>query len=126
MTAAEMPPSAQISRASATQRAGRAGRLGPGRCLRLWSEDEQQGLAAQATPEILQADLAPLALALLSWGVDDPAELRWLDAPPAGAWAEALEKNNWTPALLTGPAFATFVDDEFASLRAVMVKSGMV
>ena len=42
------------------------------------------------------------------------------------AWAEALEKNAWTPALLTGPAFATFVDDEFASLRAIMVKAGMV
>ena len=47
-------------------------------------------------------------------------------ATKSKAWAEALEKNNWTPALLTGPAFATFVDDEFASLRAVMVKSGMV
>jgi putative tricarboxylic transport membrane protein len=47
-------------------------------------------------------------------------------ATKSKAWAEALEKNNWTPALLTGPAFGTFVDDEFASLRAVMVKSGMV
>ena len=42
------------------------------------------------------------------------------------AWAEALEKNNWTPALLTGPEFDKFVDDEFASLRAVMAKSGMI
>ncbi|MEO6408277.1 MAG: tripartite tricarboxylate transporter substrate-binding protein [Burkholderiaceae bacterium] len=42
------------------------------------------------------------------------------------SWAEALAKNNWTPALMTGPAFDKFVDDEFASLRAVMVKSGMV
>ena len=42
------------------------------------------------------------------------------------SWAEAMEKNNWTPALMTGPAFDKFVDDEFASLRAVMVKSGMV
>ena len=47
-------------------------------------------------------------------------------ATKSKAWAEALEKNAWTPALLTGPAFAAFVDDEFASLRAVMVKSGMV
>jgi putative tricarboxylic transport membrane protein len=47
-------------------------------------------------------------------------------ATKSKAWAEALEKNNWTPALLTGPAFASFVDDEFASLRAVMVKSGMI
>jgi putative tricarboxylic transport membrane protein len=42
------------------------------------------------------------------------------------SWAESLEKNGWTPALLTGPAFDKFVDDEFASLRAVMVKSGMI
>jgi putative tricarboxylic transport membrane protein len=47
-------------------------------------------------------------------------------ATKSKAWAEALEKNNWTPALLTGPAFASFVDEDFASLRAVMVKSGMV
>jgi putative tricarboxylic transport membrane protein len=47
-------------------------------------------------------------------------------ATKSKAWAEALEKNNWTPALLTGPAFASCVDDEFASLRAVMVKSGMI
>ncbi len=47
-------------------------------------------------------------------------------ATKSKAWAEAMEKNNWTPALLTGPAFDKFVDDEFASLRAVMVKSGMV
>ena len=47
-------------------------------------------------------------------------------ATKSKAWAEALEKNDWTPALLTGPAFGKFVDDEFASLRAVMVKSGMI
>ena len=47
-------------------------------------------------------------------------------AAKSKAWAEALEKNGWTPALLTGPAFGTFVDEEFASLRAVMVKSGML
>jgi putative tricarboxylic transport membrane protein len=42
------------------------------------------------------------------------------------SWAESLEKNNWTPAVLSGPAFEKFVDDEFASLRATMVKSGML
>jgi putative tricarboxylic transport membrane protein len=42
------------------------------------------------------------------------------------SWTEALEKNNWTPAVLSGPAFDKFVDDDFASLRATMVKSGMV
>jgi putative tricarboxylic transport membrane protein len=47
-------------------------------------------------------------------------------ATKSKAWAEALEKNGWTPALLTGPEFEKFVDDEFASLRAVMAKSGML
>jgi putative tricarboxylic transport membrane protein len=47
-------------------------------------------------------------------------------ATKSKAWAEALEKNGWTAALMTGPAFDKFVDDEFASLRAVMAKSGMI
>jgi putative tricarboxylic transport membrane protein len=47
-------------------------------------------------------------------------------ATKSKAWAEALEKNGWTPALMAGPEFEKFVDDEFASLRAVMVKAGMV
>jgi putative tricarboxylic transport membrane protein len=47
-------------------------------------------------------------------------------ATKSNAWAEALEKNKWTPALLTGAEFEKFVDDDFASLRATMVKSGMV
>lgn len=80
----------RISAASADQRAGRAGRLGPGHCYRLWSRDQQHQLASHATPEILEADLAPLALTLFAWGVNDPAELAWLDAPPAGAWQQAL------------------------------------
>lgn len=82
---------ARIARASSTQRAGRAGRLAPGVCYRLWTESQQEQLAAHPTPEILRADLAPLALQLLQWGVDDPAELRWLDAPPAGLWQQALD-----------------------------------
>lgn len=81
----------QVSRAAATQRAGRAGRLQPGVCYRLWSESQQPQLAAYTPAEILQADLAPMALQLLRWGVDDPAELRWLDPPPAAAWQQALE-----------------------------------
>lgn len=80
----------RISRAASEQRAGRAGRLGPGRCYRLWSEEQQQQLAPHTSPEILQADLTPLALQLLAWGVDDPSELRWLDQPPAGAYAQAM------------------------------------
>lgn len=80
----------RVSRSSAEQRAGRAGRLGPGFCYRLWSEEQQRRLVSQGTPEILQADLAPMALQLLAWGVDQPGELRWLDEPPAGPFAQAV------------------------------------
>ncbi|MFV8817448.1 ATP-dependent helicase HrpB [Haliea sp. E17] len=80
----------RVSRASATQRQGRAGRLGPGHCYRLWSEEQDTQLVAHAVPEIEQADLAPLALQLFAWGVGDPAELQWLNPPPAAAWQQAL------------------------------------
>lgn len=81
----------RISRASSEQRAGRAGRLGPGRCYRLWSREQQQQLAPHSTAEILQADLTSLVLQILAWGVEDPAELSWLDTPPAAAVAQALD-----------------------------------
>lgn len=81
----------RVSAAAATQRAGRAGRLGPGTCYRLWSEDQHQQLSPQTPAEILHADLAPLALQLLQWGVNDPAELCWLDSPPAGAYQQAVD-----------------------------------
>ena len=80
----------RISRASATQRAGRAGRLQPGACYRLWSQAQHEQLAAYGTAEMLQADLAGLALQLVRWGVT-PDELVWLDPPPAAAYAQALE-----------------------------------
>jgi ATP-dependent RNA helicase HrpB len=80
----------RISRASAEQRKGRAGRLGPGHCYRLWSEEQHGRLVAQSTPEILQADLAPLALQLLAWGVSNPRNLAWLNGPPSAAWEQAL------------------------------------
>jgi ATP-dependent helicase HrpB len=79
----------RVSLASAEQRRGRAGRVAPGLCLRLWSAQEQHGLVPRSTPEILEADLAPLALDLAAAGVTDPAELRWIDLPPAAAFAEA-------------------------------------
>ncbi|CAM3455673.1 ATP-dependent helicase HrpB [Parendozoicomonas haliclonae] len=85
----------RVSRASAEQRAGRAGRLAPGHCYRLWTESEQQQLVAHTAPEISAADLAPLALELLAWGVSDTAELDWLTLPPAPAMSQAtglLEK----------------------------------
>lgn len=80
-----------ISQASAEQRAGRAGRLGPGHCYRLWSPDQHQARPGQRRPEILEADLAPLVLELALWGVTDPSQLRWLDPPPSAAWAQAVE-----------------------------------
>ncbi|WPO99410.1 ATP-dependent helicase HrpB [Pseudomonas sp. HR96] len=80
----------RISRASATQRAGRAGRLEPGVCYRLWSEAQHQQLAAYGTAEILQADLAGLALQLARWGVQ-PEQLHWLDQPPSAALAQARD-----------------------------------
>ena len=81
----------QVSRASADQRRGRAGRTASGVCVRLWTEGEDAALLAHAEPEIMQADLAPLALDLAAWGVADPLELRWLDPPPAAAFAQARE-----------------------------------
>ena len=80
-----------VSRAAAEQRAGRAGRLGPGVCFRLWSEAEHGRLPAYAAPEIAVADLAPLALELALWGVRDPAELAWLTPPPAPHLAQARQ-----------------------------------
>jgi ATP-dependent helicase HrpB len=80
----------KISQASATQRAGRAGRLRPGKCYRLWSAEQQKSLVPFTAPEILSADLAPLAMQLLHWGLDTPAELDWLDEPSMGAWQQAL------------------------------------
>lgn len=80
----------RISRASATQRAGRAGRLEPGVCYRLWSEDQHAQLAAYGSAEILQADLAGLALQLARWGVT-PEQLIWLDMPPSASYAQARQ-----------------------------------
>lgn len=81
----------RVSRSSADQRRGRAGRLGPGKCFRLWSEQEDQHLEPCSTPEILAADLVPLAMELALWGVADPAELLWLDCPPKAAFSQARE-----------------------------------
>jgi ATP-dependent helicase HrpB len=80
-----------VSRAAADQRRGRAGRLRPGFCYRLWTEAENAALLAHRPPEILEADLAPLALELAAWGAHDPAELRWIDPPPAAAYTRARE-----------------------------------
>ena len=79
----------RIAADAAEQRAGRAGRLGPGVCYRLWTESTQNRLRPRRTPEMRDADLAPLALELAQWGVNDPLALAWLDPPPPGALAQA-------------------------------------
>ncbi len=79
----------RITRASAEQRAGRAGRLGPGIAWRMWSQEQHRELRAFDEPEILNTDLAPVALQLLAWGVSRE-ELDWLDAPNPAAWQQAL------------------------------------
>lgn len=81
----------RISRASAAQRQGRAGRLGPGSCYRAWGEGAHAALAAFTPAEILEADLAPLALELAAWGAADAAALTWLDPPPPVMLAAARE-----------------------------------
>ncbi len=78
----------RVSAASAAQRAGRAGRLAPGVCYRLWTEHAQRTLIPFDSPEICTADLASLALDLARWGVVDAGSLAWLDPPPAAALAE--------------------------------------
>ncbi len=81
----------RVSQASAEQRRGRAGRVAPGVCYRLWSEAEHKSLPQYPAPEIREADLAPLALELAVWGARDAARLAWLDPPPAQALAQARE-----------------------------------
>lgn len=73
----------RISQASMTQRAGRAGRLEPGICLHLLAKEQAERAASQGEPEILQSDLSGLLMELLQWGCTDPAQLNWLDTPPA-------------------------------------------
>jgi ATP-dependent helicase HrpB len=78
-----------ISRASAEQRKGRAGRLGPGSCYRLWPPEEDRGRREHRPAEIEEADLAPLALELAAWGVGDPSTLRLPTPPPTGPFQQA-------------------------------------
>jgi ATP-dependent helicase HrpB len=80
---------APISRAAADQRAGRAGRLAPGRCLRLWPRDMHVHRLAHETPEIARLDLTATVLELRAWGLTDLQRFHWLDAPPAAALRRA-------------------------------------
>jgi ATP-dependent helicase HrpB len=81
----------RVSQASAEQRKGRAGRLGPGRCYRLWPEVETRALAQHDEPEIRSADLSGLALELARWGVSSVDGLPWYEAPPKAAFSQAQD-----------------------------------
>jgi ATP-dependent helicase HrpB len=81
----------RVSRASADQRRGRAGRTAPGVCYRLWSEGAHRSLAAHTPPEIAIADLAGVALELAAWGARDAGALAWLDPPPEAPLAQARD-----------------------------------
>ena len=82
----------RVSRASADQRRGRAGRTAPGVCYRLWDEAETASLLPFADPEIRSADLSPLLLDCAEWGVTDPRTLAWLDVPTDAALEAAREE----------------------------------
>ncbi|WP_413112981.1 ATP-dependent helicase HrpB [Thaumasiovibrio sp. DFM-14] len=89
----------KISRSSAEQRAGRAGRLEPGICLRLYSESTLMAQPTQAVAEILRSDLTPLAMELAQWGCEDVRALAWLDFPPEAHLAQAREWLRWVGVL---------------------------
>jgi ATP-dependent helicase HrpB len=80
-----------VSLASADQRRGRAGRVGPGLCIRLWAEAQTRALRPYTPPEILNSDLAPFVLELAQWGVLSTDGLAMLDRPPQSAWSEARD-----------------------------------
>ena len=92
----------EVSRDSADQRAGRAGRLGPGVAYRMWSKATENRMSEHITPEIAEADLSFLALDLAKWGIIDPLQLTWLTPPPKGAWMAAQETLHELEALENG------------------------
>ncbi len=92
----------RISRDSADQRAGRAGRLSEGVCYRMWSAVTQQRLTEHITPEIIEADLALLVLDMSQWGITDVQQMTWLTPPPKGPLAQATDLLHQLEALENG------------------------
>ncbi len=108
----------RISQAASIQRAGRAGRLGPGVCYRLWTEQQQSQLNQHDEPDILQADLMPLVMLMLAWGVAEVDELMWVTPPPQAAFNSARSLL-FTMGLLSS-------DDSGASLTTLGQKVGQL
>jgi ATP-dependent helicase HrpB len=92
----------EITKDSADQRAGRAGRLYPGTCYRMWSKATHERLAEHRTPEILEADLTQLVLDMAQWGITDIGQLTWLDTPPKASLERASETLHLLNALENG------------------------
>jgi ATP-dependent helicase HrpB len=92
----------EISRDMADQRAGRAGRLGPGKCYRMWSLADDNRLQEHRLPEITESDLAPMMLDLAIWGIADIRQLQWPTEPPKGHVAQALDTLHQLGALEEG------------------------
>jgi ATP-dependent helicase HrpB len=91
-----------VTQDTATQRAGRAGRLSPGVCYRLWAGAIQEKLLPFRQPEILETDLTSLALELYKWGINDPSKLHWVTPPPQGNWAQAVNTLEHLGAIVGG------------------------
>ncbi|MFO7825631.1 MAG: ATP-dependent helicase HrpB [Cyclobacterium sp.] len=91
-----------LTQDTATQRAGRAGRLGPGACYRLWSKASQEKLLPFRQPEIMETDLASLALELHKWGINDYRQLQWISPPPQGHWQQAVSSLEHLGAIADG------------------------
>lgn len=92
----------RVTRDTSDQRAGRAGRLGPGTCYRLWPERTHHHLAEHRKPEILEAELAHVVLELANWGQNDAAQLTWITPPPVAALAQAVQLLEQLDALKEG------------------------
>ena len=92
----------EITKDAADQRAGRAGRLAPGVCYRMWTKASQARLKEHRIPEILEADLASLVLDLAAWGISNPKQLDWLTSPPRGAVNQAIDLLHQLEALEEG------------------------